>query len=71
LITFSKLEFSFSLSEFDWFVAVCSIVSVVLLKLTNIGFPTNVKGINGRDEQIIFIRWNVSMMSVESLAGCA
>jgi len=57
-----------SLGQLERSITMTSVVSMVLLKLANICFPAKIQGVNGRNHDIVFIRGNVLMVCVDSLA---
>lgn len=48
-----------NLCETKWFIAVCTIILVVLLEHANICFPRGVLGVVFCDFKVGYIRWNV------------
>ena len=50
-------------------VAVRAVLLVVLLVLASIGLPAEVQGVDGVDQEIVFVRGDVSVMGVVSGVG--
>jgi len=68
LFAFFVLIFRGCLGQLEWCITMATVVSMVFLKLANICFPAKIQRINGRNHNVVFIRWNVFMMCVNSLA---
>jgi hypothetical protein len=68
LFGFINFVFRGGLGQLEWCITMATVVSMVFLKLANICFPAKIQRINGRNHNVVFIRWNVFMMCVNSLA---
>jgi hypothetical protein len=68
LFGFINFVFRGGLGQLEWCITMATVVGMMFLKLADICFPAKIQRVNGRNHDIVFIRGNVFMVCVDSLA---